>query len=115
MADDVVPVLLRTAAVVAYPSIDEGFGLPALEALACGAPLVTTAGSVMEEICGAAPWLCEPADAVSLAQEIERVLAADPSERGRRRDLGVATAREFTWAASASKHLEAYRLAAEGS
>ncbi len=115
VADEVVPALLRTASVVAYPSIDEGFGLPALEALACGAPLVTTAGSVMEEICGPAPWFCDPGDAASLRHAIALVLGSDLEELGRRRDLGVATAGEFTWAASADRHVEAYRLAIIGS
>ena len=113
--DAAVPALLRSASVVAYPSVDEGFGLPALEALACGAPLVTTIGSVMQEICGPAPWLCDPGDAASLGRAIGLVLEADPEELARRRDLGVATAAQFTWAASATQHVEAYRLAASGS
>ena len=52
VADGDVPALLRGASVVAYPSLEEGFGLPALEALACGAPLVTTAGTPMAAIAG---------------------------------------------------------------
>ena len=52
LADELVPPLFRRAAVVAYPSFEEGFGLPALEALACGAPLVTTRGSSIEEFVG---------------------------------------------------------------
>lgn len=115
VADDAVPVLLRTASVVAYPSVDEGFGLPALEALACGAALVTTSGSVMEEICGTAPWYCDPGDVASLRQALAAAMAADREERGRRRGDGVATAARFTWSASADRHLEAYRLAADGS
>ena len=52
--DDAVPALLRQAAVAAYPALEEGFGLPALEALACGAPLVTTAGTAMAEVAAGA-------------------------------------------------------------
>ena len=111
--DEAVPALLRTAAVVAYPSIDEGFGLPALEALACGARLVTTAGSVMEEICGSAPWLCDPSDASSLAASLAVAIDADPAEVHRRRRLGVDEAGQFTWERSASLHLEAYGIAAD--
>ena len=50
LPDEAVPALLRQAAVVAYPALEEGFGLPALEALACGAPLVTTEGTAMAEL-----------------------------------------------------------------
>ena len=60
--DEAVPALLRRAAVVAYPALQEGFGLPALEALACGAPLVTTAGTAMAELTGGAALLVTPAD-----------------------------------------------------
>ena len=115
VADEAVPALLRTAAVVAYPSLDEGFGLPALEALACGARLVTTSGSVMEEICGLAPWLCDPADRASLESALRSALSAGVDEVARRRHLGETTASQFTWEASASRHLEAYHLAADRS
>ena len=54
LPDDVVPALYRCAAVVAYPSHSEGFGLPALEALACGAALVTTRGTAMDSFVGTA-------------------------------------------------------------
>ncbi|MEA2687204.1 MAG: hypothetical protein QOE93_2399, partial [Actinomycetota bacterium] len=67
--------LLRGAAVVAYPSLEEGFGLPALETMACGAPLVTTTGSAMEEVAGAAALLVTPGDAVMLAEALEATLA----------------------------------------
>ncbi len=52
LPDEAVPALLRQASVVAYPALEEGFGLPALEALACGAPLVTTEGTAMAEMAG---------------------------------------------------------------
>ncbi len=50
--DEVIPALLRTAVAAVYPSLYEGFGLPALEALACGTTLVTTEGTAMEEVAG---------------------------------------------------------------
>ena len=62
-----VPALLRQAAVVAYPALEEGFGLPALEALACGAPLVTTEGTAMAEMAGGAALLVPPGDVAALA------------------------------------------------
>ena len=108
-----VAALLRTAAVVAYPSVDEGFGLPALEALACGAPLVTTQGSVMEELCGSAPYLVTANDVDSLGEGLNGALRASEAERATRRAGGLARAATFTWERTADVHLEAYRLAGE--
>jgi len=110
--DEVIPPLLRSASVVAYPSVDEGFGLPALEALACGAPVVTTLGSVMAELCGEAPWLVAPGDAGSLRVGLSRALGAPSEELERRRALGLARAQSFSWSLTAERHLEAYALAA---
>ena len=109
--DEQVATLLRTAAVVAYPSIDEGFGLPALEALASGAPVVTTSGSVMAELCGEAPYLVEAQNARSLAEGIRHALTASEAERQERREAGLARAAGFTWGATAEVHVEAYELA----
>ncbi len=105
-----VPALLRRAAVVAYPSFYEGFGLPALEALACGAPLVTSQGTVMAELAGSAALTSDPADAASLAAALEAALAGGPDGEGRRRE-GLARAGQFTWDRSATGHLEAFRAA----
>jgi glycosyltransferase involved in cell wall biosynthesis len=115
LEDAAVPALLRSAAVVAYPSLDEGFGLPALEALACGARLVTTEGSVMAQQCGAAPWLTPGGSSMDLAQALTSALEASSEEVERRRRLGVATAAGFTWSAAAAVHAEAYEVAAGSS
>jgi glycosyltransferase involved in cell wall biosynthesis len=89
--------LYRGARCVLYPSVYEGFGLPVLEAMACGTPVVTSSGSAMEEVAGGAAVLADPASADALAAGI--------AEAEARRDelvaLGLARAARFTWAASA--------------
>ena len=74
LPDEAVPALLRQAAVVAYPALEEGFGLPALEALACGAPLVTTEGTAMAEMAGDAALLVPPGDVGALAAALGTAL-----------------------------------------
>jgi glycosyltransferase involved in cell wall biosynthesis len=109
LPDAAVPALLRQAAVVAYPALEEGFGLPALEALACGAPLVTTEGTAMAEMAGAAALLVAPGDVAGLADALGTAL-----QEGRataRRSLGIAVAGERTWEASVALHRQAYALA----
>ena len=113
IADECVPALLRGAAAAAYPSLAEGYGLPALEALACGTPLVTTAGTAMAELAGDAALLVPPGDPPALATALAAVLragVADPDVAGRReRGLAIAAAR--TWDDSAARHVAAYRSA----
>lgn len=109
--DAAIPALLRRCEAVVYPSLAEGFGLPALEALACGAPLVTTSGTAMHEVAGDAAVVVTPGDWLGLATAIERILDA-PALSDRLRSAGPARAGSFTWQASASTHLAAYRIAA---
>jgi glycosyltransferase involved in cell wall biosynthesis len=109
--DQAVPALLRKAAVVAYPSLAEGYGLPALEALACGAPLVTTSGTAMAELAGDAALLVPPGDTEDLAAALDAVLSDGDGRVAERRRLGLAVAAARTWASSAERHVEAYRRA----
>ncbi len=102
--------LLRQAECVVYPSHLEGFGLPALEALACGAALVTAQGSAMEEVAGTAALVVPPGDVEMLADTIERVLT-DDGLRSKLRAAGPPIAAEHTWGRSAAGHLAAYRTA----
>jgi glycosyltransferase involved in cell wall biosynthesis len=104
------PALYRQAEAVVYPSLEEGFGLPALEALACGAALVTTTGSAMEEVVGDAAVLVPPASPGTLASAIGGLLT-DGALADRLRAAGPARAARYTWEASVAKHLEAYDLA----
>lgn len=111
--DAAVPALLRRAATVAYPALEEGFGLPALEALACGAPLVTTRGTAMAEMADGAALLAEPGSVTGLAEALEAALGESPE--GARRQLGLRVAAARTWEASVAEHVRAYHLAAAAS
>ncbi len=109
---DALPALLRRAEAVVYPSLEEGFGLPALEALAAGAVLVTSSDSVMADLAGPAAVTVPAGDPAALSNALAAVLD-DPDRSAPRRAAGVARARGFTWRACAERHLAAYRQAAE--
>ncbi len=109
--DDVVPALYRRAQAVVYPSFEEGFGVPALEALACGAPLVTTAGSALAEVAGTAARIVPVHDHIALAAALRAIIADDSLAAALRR-AGPLQARGFTWARSIDQHLEVYARAA---
>ncbi len=104
--------LFRRAEVIAYPSLVEGFGMPALEALASGTPLVTTSGSALEEVVGDAALLVPPADPDALAHALSTVLD-DATVSARLRAAGPVRAATFTWERSIDAHVEAYRHAIE--
>jgi glycosyltransferase involved in cell wall biosynthesis len=104
---------LGGALVVAYPSHGEGFGLPVLEAMACGAPVLTTHRLSLPEVGGDAVAYTE-ADPDSIAQNL-RTLLDDAERRRVLAEAAVKRAAEFTWAASADAHLQAYARAASGS
>ncbi|HEX4979160.1 MAG TPA: glycosyltransferase family 1 protein [Acidimicrobiales bacterium] len=103
--DASVPALLRGAEAVVYPAFAEGFGLPALEALACGTTVVTTAGSVMDEIAAGAAVTVPAGDVAALAEALAGVLHAPDESRVER---GLAVARRHTWDASAAAHEALY-------
>jgi glycosyltransferase involved in cell wall biosynthesis len=105
------PGFLGGATTVAFPSHGEGFGLPVLEAMASGAPVLTTHRLSLPEVGGDAVAYTEP-DAHSIGSALSSLLD-DAARRRQLSDAAIARAREFTWAASAEAHLAAYARAAQ--
>src|SRR5262249_1607239 len=91
-----------------YPSLNETFGLPILEAMACGCPVVTSDTSAMPETAGGAAVLSDPRDPASIARAIVEAVGRDGL-----RDKGLRRASEFTWGATAASTLDVYREVAE--
>ncbi len=104
------PALYRGAACAVFASQYEGFGLPVLEALACGTPLVTSNASSLPELLGDAGFAVDPRDVQRLAGAILSCLVDDPLAAELRR-RGPQQATRFTWTQTARKTLEAYREA----
>ncbi len=111
IADEDLPALYTLADLLAFPSLYEGFGLPPLEAMACGTPVVTSNNSSLPEAVGSAALMVDAADVDGLADAMARILG-NANLRVRLVDLGRAQAARFTWHAAARKLLAAYALAA---
>ena len=105
--------LLTAARVFAFPSRCEGFGLPPLEAMACGTPVVSSRGGSLGEVLGDAALTVMPCDVDGFARELARALDDEPL-RAQLRAQGLARAASFTWTRTAAATVAAYRAAAQG-
>lgn len=99
------PTLYRQAEMLVYPSLYEGFGLPPLEALACGTPVVTSNTTSLPEVVGEAALTVDPTNVEALAGAMARILD-DVALQAHLRQAGVERARQFTWQRSAQQLVE---------
>lgn len=108
VADADLPSLYTGASLFVFPSLYEGFGLPVLEAMACGTPVVASNASALPEVLGEAALLVDPFDVKAIAQAIEKGLS-DEKLRAELRQRGLEQAAKYTWQQTAHETLAAYR------
>ena len=94
------------------PSFIEGFGLPVLEAMACGTPVICSRAASLPEVAGGAAEFFEPSSVDDLAEAIERVLNS-PARQAVLRQKGLERAKQFSWEECARRHIEVYRKVLE--
>ena len=109
LPDETLAALYRLAAVFVFPSLYEGFGLPPLEAMASGTPVVTSNVSSLPEVAGDAAILVDPYDVGSIVDGVRRVLT-DPALADELRRKGLNRARDFSWERSVARTHDIYRL-----
>jgi alpha-1,3-rhamnosyl/mannosyltransferase len=105
--DDDLPGLFAGADALLYPTLYEGFGLPVVEAMACGTPVLTSSTSALQEIAGGYAYLVDPLDVDAIARGI-LLLATDPKVRADFVELGRKRALDFSWDKAAERTLEVY-------
>ena len=108
--DEKLAELYSGAIACVYPSLYEGFGLPTLEAMQCGCPVITSNDPAVVEVCGGAAIHVDATDVRGLAAAMELVLV-NPGERARRRELGAKRAAQFSWQRTAAMTREVYAAA----
>jgi glycosyltransferase involved in cell wall biosynthesis len=106
-------VLYERAEMLVYPSLDEGFGFPVLEAMSHGIPVVGSDRGSIPEIAGSAAVLVDPVDLDAMAGSIDRLIE-DASLRESLRAMGFDRCRDFTWKRTADGLIDLYRTAASG-
>src|SRR6185503_20273033 len=104
------PALYSGATAFVYPSLLEGFGLPVVEAMACGTPVITSNNSALKEVAGNAAVLVDPLSVRELAEAMMR-LAEDGGAREELSRRGLRRAEQFSWTRTAELTLDAYRQA----
>ncbi|MDM8519569.1 glycosyltransferase family 1 protein [Anaerolineales bacterium HSG6] len=107
VADEDLPVLYSAATLFAYPALYEGFGLPALEAMACGTPVLAASKSALPEVVGEAGRLVDPYNVPNMAQAMVELLT-DESQRQQLRQTGIKQAAKFSWAKMATNLVALY-------
>jgi glycosyltransferase involved in cell wall biosynthesis len=110
VSDAALPDLYRAAEAFVYPSLFEGFGLPPVEAMACGCPVISSAAGALSEVVAGAALIIQPDSVESIAHALSR-LAVDGIERGRLMLLGLKNARRFEWKDNAAQVLSIYQTA----
>ena len=113
VTNEELPLWYNAATLLAYPSVYEGFGLPVLEAQACGTPVLTSNLSSLPEAAGGAAVMVDPYDVEALADGLNRLLT-DESLRNDLRAAGLARAGQFTWSRAAQETARTYRRALVG-
>ncbi|WP_420631047.1 glycosyltransferase family 4 protein [Candidatus Leptofilum sp.] len=108
------PGIFSLATLFAFPSLYEGFGLPPLEAMACGTAVLTSHNSAMAEICGDAAYLVDPQDEEAIADGLATLLQ-DADLREHLQQCGLARARQYSWARTARETAAVYQQALNGS
>ncbi|GAC1362145.1 MAG: glycosyltransferase family 1 protein [Actinomycetota bacterium] len=111
LEDAALAAVMAQARAFAFPSIYEGFGLPPLEAMAAGVPVVAARAGSLPEVLGEAPFFCDPLDVSSIAEALRQAVT-DEGARTRAIAAGRAQAARYDWAETARLTLEAYRQAA---